>query len=79
METAIATKVWEIDPIHSEIHFKVKHMMVSTVTGAFDEFSGNLKSTGDDFDNAIISFTAQTASINTRNQDREAAEGRRQD
>lgn len=72
METAIATKAWDIDPMHSEIHFKVKHMMVSTVTGAFDEFKGNVQSAGDDFDNASISFTAQVASINTRNKDRDA-------
>ena len=72
METTIATKTWEIDPMHSEIHFKVKHMMVSTVTGAFDDFSGKVELKGDDFENAYITFTAKTDSINTRNGDRDA-------
>ena len=72
METATATKAWEIDPLHSEIHFKVKHMMVSTVTGAFDEFEGTVQSEGDAFENAAIKFSAKTESINTRNKDRDA-------
>lgn len=67
----IAKKAWEIDHNHSEIHFKVKHMMVSTVTGAFDVFSGEVKSAGDDFNNAEIHFSAKTESINTRNKDRD--------
>ena len=72
METISKTKTWEIDPTHSEIHFKVKHMMVSTVTGSFDEFKGIMESEGDDFENAKISFFAKTESINTRNKDRDA-------
>ncbi|MEM6830426.1 MAG: YceI family protein [Bacteroidota bacterium] len=72
METAVATKTWEMDPMHSEIHFKVKHMMVSTVTGAFDEFSGKVAAKGEGFENADVSFSAKTASINTRNADRDA-------
>lgn len=71
METTIATKTWDIDPSHSEIHFKVKHMMVSTVTGSFDEFEGTVQSKGDGFENATISFTAKTNSINTKNTDRD--------
>lgn len=71
METAVATKTWEIDPSHSEVHFKVKHMMVSTVTGAFDEFGGTATSQGDDFENAEVSFFAKTGSINTKNSDRD--------
>ncbi len=39
METATATTTkWAIDPSHSEIQFKVKHLMISTVTGSFKEF-----------------------------------------
>ena len=44
----------KIDPMHSEIQFKVKHMMVSTVTGAFDEFSGKVTPKGEDFENAEV-------------------------
>ncbi|MEO1257147.1 MAG: YceI family protein [Bacteroidota bacterium] len=67
---AIATK-WAIDPTHSEIHFKVKHMMVSTVTGSFNQFEGNVESESDDFQNAKISFSAEVASISTNNSQRD--------
>ena len=72
METITGTKVWAIDAAHSEIHFKVKHMMVSTVTGSFDEFEGQVTSKGEDFENADVSFTAKTGSINTKIADRDA-------
>ena len=71
METTVKTKTWAIDTAHSEILFKVKHMMVSTVTGSFDEFSGTLESSKDDFEGAQIKFRASTNSINTRNNDRD--------
>lgn len=62
---------WAIDPTHSEIYFKVKHMMVSTVTGAFNEFSGQLSSENDDFSGADIAFTANVDSIDTKNTQRD--------
>lgn len=71
METKIATRTWAIDEAHSEIHFKVKHMMVSTVTGSFDDFEGSVKSEEDSFEGSEIQFSAKTASINTRNADRD--------
>ncbi len=71
METTIETNTWAIDPTHSEIHFKVKHMMVSTVTGSFDEFEGAVSTKDDGFEGAEIQFSAKTDSINTRNTDRD--------
>jgi len=71
MESTIETKTWAVDPAHSEILFKVKHMMVSTVTGSFDEFNGTLKTTDSGFEDAQIEFRASTKSINTRNADRD--------
>jgi polyisoprenoid-binding protein YceI len=62
---------WKIDTAHSEIAFKVKHMMISTVTGHFDQFQANVTTEEDDFKNAIIDFTAKTDSINTKNNDRD--------
>ena len=56
METLVKSKTWGIDPAHSEIMFKVKHMMVSTVTGYFDEFEGELSSESDDLENAQITI-----------------------
>ncbi|MCX7548938.1 YceI family protein [Xanthomarina sp. F1114] len=63
---------WLIDNTHSEIAFKVKHMMISTVTGHFEDFQATAKSNGDDFNNASLEFSAKTASINTKNDDRDA-------
>ncbi len=63
---------WSIDPTHSEIAFKVKHMMISTVTGYFDDFEATVKTEGENFKDANISFSAKTASINTKNKDRDA-------
>jgi len=62
---------WSIDTAHSEIAFKVKHMMISTVTGHFEDFQATAKTNGDDFNNAILEFSAKTASINTKNKDRD--------
>lgn len=63
---------WSIDNAHSEIAFKVKHMMISTVTGHFEDFQATAKTDGDNFNNATIEFSAKTASINTKNKDRDA-------
>ena len=68
----MATTTWTIDPSHSEIHFKVKHLMISTVTGQFDAFAGQVVTEGDNFENAQVSFTADAASINTKSADRDA-------
>ena len=62
---------WVIDPAHSEIHFKVKHLVISNVTGAFDKFNATVYSTGDDFTDARIDFTADVNSINTNQPDRD--------
>jgi len=62
---------WTIDNTHSEIAFKVKHMMISTVTGHFEDFEATAKSDDDNFTNANFEFTAKTESINTKNEDRD--------
>jgi len=52
---------WTIDPMHSEIQFKAKHMVISTVTGSFLEFFGKMEKVSDEktnFENSIISFEA---------------------
>ncbi|WP_375563231.1 YceI family protein [Bernardetia sp. OM2101] len=59
---------WTIDPMHSEIQFKARHMVISTVTGSFLEFSGKMETPSENknnFENAIITFEAQVESIDT--------------
>lgn len=66
----MATK-WNLDPTHSEITFKVRHMMISNVKGAFTNFSAELEAEDDTFKNAKVKATIQTDSINTHNTDRD--------
>jgi polyisoprenoid-binding protein YceI len=70
MTTATKT-LWEIDPTHSEVQFKVKHLVISTVTGSFGSYDGKIETDGDDFKNAKASFTADIDSISTNNEDRD--------
>ncbi len=64
MEAAVKTK-WVIDPTHSEVHFKVKHLVISTVTGTFKAFEGSMETENEDFDNADINFSLDVDSIDT--------------
>jgi polyisoprenoid-binding protein YceI len=67
----MTTTKWVLDPTHSELQFKVKHLMITTVTGSFQEFSAELEAEDETFENATSSFTAQVASITTGNADRD--------
>jgi polyisoprenoid-binding protein YceI len=62
---------WNIDNAHSEIGFKIKHLMISTVRGQFTKFEGKITSPDEDLTKAEISFTAETESINTGNEMRD--------
>lgn len=62
---------WKVDQSHSEIKFKVKHLVVSTVTGQFTSFSGTVDAERPDFSDAKISFEADVNSINTKNEQRD--------
>jgi polyisoprenoid-binding protein YceI len=68
----MATTTWAIDPTHSEIHFKVKHLVISTVTGSFKTFSGTATSETEDFENAQVNFTIDVNSIDTNQAQRDA-------
>ena len=67
----MATTKWALDPTHSELQFKVKHLMITTVTGSLKSFTAQLTSEGEDFNNAHVSFEADLASIDTGNTDRD--------
>jgi polyisoprenoid-binding protein YceI len=63
---------WKIDPTHSEINFKVKHLVVSTVTGHFSKFDASIETNKEDFSDAKINFEADINSISTKNEQRDA-------
>lgn len=62
---------WSVDTAHSEIEFKVKHMMISTVTGSFSDFDASIEAADDSFKNAKFRFSAKIDSISTKNKDRD--------
>jgi polyisoprenoid-binding protein YceI len=63
--------IWKLDTTHSEVQFKIKHLMISTVTGNFGEFDATLETSGDDFESSNISFSAKIDSISTGNSQRD--------
>jgi len=68
----MATTKWVIDPAHSEIQFKVKHLMITTVTGHFRKFDLQVETEADDFTNArSVVFTAEVDSVDTNNAQRD--------
>lgn len=67
----MATK-WNLDPTHSEITFKVRHMMISNVKGAFNTFSAEIETEDETFNSAKVSATINIDSIDTNNADRDA-------
>ena len=72
METAETVKTkWVIDKDHSEVLFKVKHLVISTVTGHFNEFESEITSSKENFEGSAISFSAKIDSISTNNSQRD--------
>ena len=63
--------LWNLDSSHSEIGFKVKHMMISHVSGFFEKFSLKVETEGLDFAKSNVLFIADTASVNTDNAQRD--------
>ncbi len=65
----MANVTWVLDPTHSEIEFKVRHMMISNVKGNFGSFEATIL--GPDFTSASVEASIATASIQTNNTDRD--------
>ncbi len=66
----MATK-WNLDPTHSEVSFKVKHMMITNVTGNLGSFNVTAESADDNFSDAKINFSGEIKSITTGNEQRD--------
>ena len=64
--------LWKIDPAHSEIQFRVKHLMITTVTGYFRKFDLVVETEDEDFTKAKrLEFTAEASSIDTNSEQRD--------
>jgi len=62
---------WSIDPMHSEVQFKVKHLVISTVSGFFKSFEGTVETENEDFSDADIEFSLDINSIDTNQSQRD--------
>lgn len=67
----MATVNWTLDPTHSEVQFKIKHLMITNVTGQFSDFNASVQTEDEDFMTAKISFTADIDSLTTNNEQRD--------
>jgi polyisoprenoid-binding protein YceI len=67
-----ATTTWNIDPIHSNAQFKVKHMMISNVKGEFTAVTGKLELNSSDITKSKVEASIDAATINTREAQRDA-------
>jgi len=70
MKTLTKTK-WLVDSNHSEVQFKVKHLMISNISGTFKIFRGDIESEDEDFNEAEINFEIDAESIDTNQQERD--------
>lgn len=68
----MATKNWVLDPTHSEVQFKIKHLMITNVTGSFNIFNVTAQTEDEDFTKAKLTFSAEVDSISTNNEQRDA-------
>jgi len=64
------TGTWTIDPVHSEVSFVVRHMMVSKVRGRFDKFEGAIETAPDPLQSTVTA-TVDLSSVNTGNETRD--------
>jgi polyisoprenoid-binding protein YceI len=56
---------WTIDPMHSDVNFKIRHLVISNVSGSFGKFSAEAETEGDNFETASVHFSADVNSITT--------------
>ena len=67
----MSTTKWALDPTHSELGFKIKHLMISNVSGGFSKFDVQTETSSEDFADAQVVATVDVASINTNNSQRD--------
>lgn len=72
MTTVLEKTKWSLDLSHSEVGFKVKHLMITNVSGAFEKFNVEVEASDDTFNDAHIKFTADVNSITTYSEQRDA-------
>ena len=67
----MATRTWGVDPTHSDVQFKIRHLMITNVSGSFNIFQASVETEGEDFSKAKVTFTADVESITTGSEQRD--------
>ena len=67
----MATTKWTLDPAHSELGFKIKHLMITSVNGSFSKFDVQTETDADNFAEAKVNAAIEVSSINTKNSQRD--------
>lgn len=67
----MAITKWTVDPMHSLVQFKVRHLMITNVTGTFQHFDGTIETDGEDFTQGKVEFRIKVDSIDTANDQRD--------
>ncbi|MFK5890879.1 MAG: YceI family protein [Flavobacteriaceae bacterium] len=68
---AKAQTTWQIDKVHSTVRFTIAHMVISEIDGYFTDFNGSISYEKNDLSDAVVNFTINTNSVNTRNAKRD--------
>jgi len=68
---ANAQTTWQIDKVHSTVRFTIAHMVISEIDGYFTDFNGSISYEKNDLSDAVVNFTINTNSVNTRNAKRD--------
>jgi polyisoprenoid-binding protein YceI len=71
LPAAAATSTWQIDPAHSAAQFAVKHLMISTVRGAFTSLKGTVQFDDKDITKSSVEVSIDVNSVDTRQPDRD--------
>src|SRR5271156_857540 len=71
LPASAATTTWQIDPAHSSAQFAVKHLMISTVRGAFTSVKGSIQLDDKDITKSSVEVTIDVSSVDTRQPDRD--------
>jgi len=69
--TATSQTIWKVDPVHSKVIFSVSHMVISEVSGRFNDFEATIVQTKDDLSDSKLTATIKTKSIDTDNEGRD--------
>ena len=69
--TVVAPSSWTLDKNHGKLGFTITHLMISEIEGSFKNFDAKITAPNEDFTDAVVEMTAETASINTDNEKRD--------